>query len=284
MQLSSLSLEAFYTCAQVKTTIEAARRLHLTQSAVSQRLKRLEDELQCSLFVRRRDGLTLTDAGHRLLRYCEQHRAMEMETLGSLRSGERELAGLIRVAGFSSVLRSVIVPALAPFLRANPKIECQFRSYEVVDLPKALEESAADMIIMDSRLSKKGVVEHLLGKEEYVVVESSRWKTSEDFYLDHGPDDNATESFFRKQKRVPPFYRRGFMGDVYGILDGVEQGLGRAVMSKHLVTKKHRVKILRGYEKYEREVVLHFFEQNYYPKIQNAIVHELRTGCSRLLR
>ena len=44
----------------------AANALHLTQGAVSQQVKRLEEALGCSLFERDRRGLRLTRAGERL--------------------------------------------------------------------------------------------------------------------------------------------------------------------------------------------------------------------------
>ena len=58
------------------------------------------------------------------------------------------------------------------------------------------------------------------------------------------------------------------MGDVYGILDGVALGLGRAVMSKHLVEEDSRFKIIKTSKKYLRPIVLCFYKQAYYPAIQ----------------
>lgn len=52
--------------------LEAARQLHLTQSTVSARIRRLEDELGARLLVRNRAGASLTPAGRQFLDYAKR--------------------------------------------------------------------------------------------------------------------------------------------------------------------------------------------------------------------
>ena len=52
--------------------LAAARQLHLTQSTVSARIRRLEDELGTRLLVRNRAGASLTRAGRRFLGYAKR--------------------------------------------------------------------------------------------------------------------------------------------------------------------------------------------------------------------
>lgn len=52
--------------------IEAARQLHLTQSTVSARIQRLEQELNAPLFVRNRSGASLTAAGQHFLKHAKR--------------------------------------------------------------------------------------------------------------------------------------------------------------------------------------------------------------------
>lgn len=142
-------------------------------------------------------------------------------------------------------------------------------------MPDVLMSSKADMVIMDYEFVSSGVKKEILGYEEFVVIESRKHSTKEEVYLDHGPHDNATEAFFASQKNAPRFYRRSFMGDVYGIIDGVKAGLGKAVMSRHLVQAERDIKIVTGYSKYQRPITLHYFERPYYPKLFNMVLAEL---------
>ena len=57
-------LEYVIAIAEEKSLSKAAERLYLSQPALSQRLKKLEDELGTPLFLREKNGLSITDAGH----------------------------------------------------------------------------------------------------------------------------------------------------------------------------------------------------------------------------
>ena len=273
--MNSDQLSAFHEVSRLKSFTLAAEKLFVTQSALSQRISKLEKELDVTLFIRSPEGIELTESGYQLLRYCEQQNQLESEVLSNLQVGSNQLAGIIRIASFSSIMRSVIIPSLSTFLRNNKSVTCEFQTYEVVDLFDVLKSGKADLVILDYHLNKSGVVEHVIGKEEYVLIESIKHTDSPDVYLDHGPSDNATESFFLFQGEKNKKIRRTFMGDVYGIIDGVESGLGKAVMSRHLVEENSKIKILKSSKKYFRDVTLNYFEQPYYSKLQNMIVNEI---------
>ncbi len=275
MKLSHLGLTAFYECARTLNMTQAARQLGLTQSALSQRLAQLEEEVSTTLFIRDSKGLILTETGERMLRFSEMNAGLEEELLRDLKGKKGELAGNLRIAGFSSIMRSMIIPALAPLLRKHPAIHLSFLSYEMAELPQVLSSSRADYVITDYEMNKRGISQEILGYEEYVVIESSRLETPEDIYLDHGPEDNATEAFFSAQGKIPP-YRRSFMGDVYGIILGVEEGLGRAVMSRHLVEENRKVKILRGFKSYKRPITLHYYERPFETELSRRVRAELK--------
>lgn len=275
MNLPSHQIRAFIEVAKTKSFSKAADALSVTQSALSQRISNLEIDLETTLIIREPSGLTLTNAGELLLRYCQTAQSLEEEVLNQLKSTSSKLAGTFRIAGFSSIIRSIIIPSLAPFLRQNPDVVCEFKSFEVVELYDVLRSSKADVIILDYHLNKNGIVSQVMGQEEYVVIESADHPSPPDLYLDHGPLDNATESFFNFQATKPKAYRRSFMGDVYGIINGVEEGLGKAVMSKHLLKKNKKIKIQKNHKKYVRDVTLNYFEQPFYSSLHKEIVSQM---------
>lgn len=283
MKIASLQLEAFYETAQARSFSRAADHLGLTQSALSQRVAKLEDELEVTLFIRDPAGPLLTPAGEALLRHCQVTYSLEQEVLGQLKSSVGELRGVVRIAAYSSVLRSVIIPSLAEFLRAHPQVQCDFSSHEMSELPTVLRNAEADFIIMDSGLHKKGIAEHILGQEEFVAIESVKYRSPENLYLDHDADDTATETFFQHQAKAPKNFRRAFMGDVYGILNAAELGLGRAIMSRHLLKDNKQVRIIKGYKNLQREVTLHYFDQPYYSKLHQEIVKQLSKNVAHWL-
>ena len=70
MSLLSPRLIAFLAVAQCKTVHRAADKIHITQTAVTQRIRALEHSLKTTLFIRTRKGMNLTPEGEVLLRYC----------------------------------------------------------------------------------------------------------------------------------------------------------------------------------------------------------------------
>ncbi|PIR23110.1 MAG: hypothetical protein COV44_04530 [Deltaproteobacteria bacterium CG11_big_fil_rev_8_21_14_0_20_45_16] len=284
MSLNSLNLEAFKAASQTQSFSKAAKRLHLTQSALSQRIQKLEDEMGRAVFIRRPSGLVLTDAGERLLRYCQIKDSLETELLGELhQEAAGSPSGVVRIAAYSSVLRSVILPSLSNYFREHANVQLEFVPEKVTEIPKLLKRAEVDFGILDYRLNTPGIVEEIIGKETYVAIESTQFHSPTDIYLDLNPDDPATEKFFRHQKGRFPKYRRSYLGDVYGIIDGVSQGLGRAIMPKHLLSEKMPVRSIPGYRQLELEVCLHYYEQPYYSELQMAVIRELKKTAASFL-
>jgi DNA-binding transcriptional LysR family regulator len=276
MKINHLGLSAFYQCALKQNMTEASAALGVTQSALSQRIASLEDDLETTLFVREAKALRLTAQGQELLDYCHFHTSLEDEILSKFKGDQDDLAGIIRIGAYSSVSRSIVLPRIASLLRQNPKLLLDLNSYEVHELHGILKSNGADIIITDHHINQKGICEHVLGMEEYVVIQGAKYKSPEDIYFDHDVDDDVTEEFFSKQLHPPKSLRRAFMGDVYGIIDAVERGLGRAVISKHLIDGNKKVKILPNYKKVDNPIVICYLERPYYSKAFKDTLKVLR--------
>src|ERR1700761_4374005 len=72
MDFDPTLLRAFVAVKETGGFTRAAQRLHLTQSAVSHQIRRLEDQVGRALLLRTTRSLTLTEDGQDFLRYAEQ--------------------------------------------------------------------------------------------------------------------------------------------------------------------------------------------------------------------
>lgn len=91
------SLRAFVTVAREGSVSRAAARLHLTQPAVSLKLKHLQDELDLKLFLRKPQGLVLTPDGQALLPSAEKALAAMSAFEQNARALHNTLRGRIRL-------------------------------------------------------------------------------------------------------------------------------------------------------------------------------------------
>ena len=283
MRLSNLQLTAFMAVSATLNFTRAAESLGLTQSALSHRIRLLERDLGTVLLNRSSRGVELTDAGNRVLRFCHTSAILEDEILMDLGTDPRgPLKGVIRIAAHSSVLQPVVLPVLSPFLRSNPLVQCELMCIEAQDLPAVLKRGKAELVIMDRRLDWPNLTVHKLGQETYIAIGSVDETTREDVYLDLDSQDHVTEDFFTHQDN-PPSYRRSFLSNVFGIIAGVEHGLGRAVVSRHLVTNNPRIQVLPQYQPTTSPVVLHYYTQPSFTRLHTHIVDILCQNCSDIL-
>lgn len=284
--LPSGQLDAFVAIARELRFSRAAETLHLSQPALSVRIRQLEELLAVRLFLRGQDGVTLTEAGARLLRYCVAKEALEAEAREALGAGtDGTLGGTVRIAGFSSVVRSVVVPAIGEILRENPRLHVDVRCREMAELGQLLERAGADFVLLDRPLERPGVEHVLLGHEEWVVIESERHPPPPGVYLDHDVDDTTTLSFLRANRRSTRNIERRFFDEIYCIFDGVAVGAGRAVVSRHLFDARSYpgVRVVPGFKSVEAPVYLCHYAQPSYAAAHRAIREALVRGAPGVL-
>jgi DNA-binding transcriptional LysR family regulator len=284
MSLSSLHLDAFYAAAQTLNFSQAARELHITQSALSQRIKALEEDISLTLFVRMPRGVQLTEAGERLLRYCQARHSLEEELLLEISGNKHEgLGGHLRIAGYSSVVRSVVIPALRGLLSQYPHVQPHFQNAEIRELPDMLLTGNVDFIVTDTEFHRHDLECIPLGTEEYVLVQSAKNPSPHEVYLDHDPDDRISHQFLAHQGGEVPSYRRAFLDEIYAIIDAAAAGMGKAVVSRHLVNKNPKVEVVPGFKSMTVPVLLYHHKQPFYTELHKAVVAALGSECPPLL-
>src|SRR3569832_272219 len=127
-QLTAADLEVLLALARGGTLAEAAARLRADASTVFRGVQRVEKSLGQRLFERSRSGYLATDSMLEIARHAERIEG-ELEAARLAAAGsQRELAGRVRVTTTDSVLRGLVLPALAPFARDNPRLQLEVTS------------------------------------------------------------------------------------------------------------------------------------------------------------
>lgn len=190
--------------------IAASVRLHVTQTTVTARIGRLEEQLNCSLFVRNRSGAKLTPDGERFSQYAVQ----------LLQTWEKARLDLPLPAGHSQLLTVGAEMALwNPLLyrwasglrRALPETVLRVEAAMAETLIERLSQGILDVAILHRVEYMPGFqIEQLL--EEKLVLVCARGRREPYVYVDWGPE-------FRKQhdSSLPGMARAAFTLD-YGPL------------------------------------------------------------------
>lgn len=183
MKINSSQLEAFFAVAKQLNFTKAAESLNVTQSALSQRIAKLEDELGVTLFIRDRTSIRLTESGEQVLRYCQLNDSAESELLAKLKSTNEDLAGVLRIGGFSSINRSLVIPSLKKLMNKNPRLSLQLISRELKELSPLLKSAEVDYIFTTKKSDSPDIESLFLGYEENVLVKLKKSLDQEIYWI-----------------------------------------------------------------------------------------------------
>jgi LysR family transcriptional regulator for metE and metH len=172
--------------------VEAAERVHLTQSALSHQIKDLEERLDCSLFIRKTKPITFTAAGQRLLTLAD-------DILPMIRTAERDIA---RLAGGEAGRLNIciechscfdwLMPTIDHFRQNWPEVEMDLSTgFSFQPLP-ALARGDIDLVITSDPEPRNGIVYEPLFSYESLLGLSRQHRLVARKYIQ--PEDLADET------------------------------------------------------------------------------------------
>lgn len=138
-------LKYFVGVAEAGSISEASRRFYLSQSAISQQIKALEEELCTTLFVRSSHHLSLTDSGELLLPLARQVVADVNVCQERMADLNDMLCGQLTI-GLTFSLEPYVRPAIVRFLKAFPKVRLNILYKSIPELRELLYRHEVDMI------------------------------------------------------------------------------------------------------------------------------------------
>ncbi len=179
--------------------VEASERLHVTQSTVSARIQRLEEQLGAELFVRNKAGTTLTEAGRHFQRYATlltRAAAQARQEIGGVCGFRARLTVGARLALWEGNLLLRWLPLIAE-LAPDVAVQARLFGFEE-DLMETLIDGRTDIGVMYTPQSRPGLTVEPLFEERLVVVSTRDPPPSEpesDYvYVDWGPEFSAHHS------------------------------------------------------------------------------------------
>lgn len=145
--MQTKQLEYFIAVAEELSFTRAARRLYISQAALSMQVKALEKELDTRLLDRDRHHVALTTAGSTFLDYARDIVKRTDEAVRQARSARNASAGELRVGYVKGYERSGLSRMLANFHRHFPRVWVSLTRDGVAELYDALRTEKLDLVI-----------------------------------------------------------------------------------------------------------------------------------------
>ncbi len=148
--------KTFYYVAKYGSISKAADVLMYNQPNITRSIKKLENELGCTLFVRSNRGVTLTPEGEKLFSHVSS-------AVSHITSAEDELAaqkglehGTVTIGATEVALHCFLLPVLRKFKQKYPGIRIQVSNHSTPQAVAALKAGAVDIAVVTSPVGKTG--------------------------------------------------------------------------------------------------------------------------------
>ena len=148
----------------------AAKRVHLTQSALSHQIKALQSHYGLPVIQRRGQSIELTDAGKYLVALAGKVLEEIQETERDLAKISQQASGSLRIVLECHTCFDWLMPLMDEFRLHWPDVELDLVSGFHADPVKLLEEGGADVVIGSEHKRQRGIVHHPLFRFEILAV------------------------------------------------------------------------------------------------------------------
>ncbi|MEH6457656.1 MAG: LysR family transcriptional regulator [Cocleimonas sp.] len=284
--INPIWLRSFCTLVEVGHFTRTAENLNMTQSGVSQHVRKLEEHVGQPLLIRQGKKFTLTNTGDRL--YQEGHKLILSLTDIEKRVGlDSAYEGIVKVASPGS-LGLKLYPHLLELQKHYPKLVIEYHFAPNSDLEKMIAEHKVDIGLMTS-LSTMGEVSLKPIAEEVLLLVTPSGILKPDWdqlvelgFIDH-PDGayhagqllSANYSEFQNSNQ---FKRSGFSNQISLILEPVSMGLGFTVLPSHAVgafKACDKVKIHRLTNEVSETIYMGTHMNKFTPNRVNTVISEI---------
>ncbi|HVC90942.1 MAG TPA: LysR substrate-binding domain-containing protein [Acidobacteriaceae bacterium] len=172
--MENFRLKIFRIVAQHLNFSRAAEELFLTQPAITQQIKTLEEEYGIPLFDRTGGRITLTPAGKSLLTYAKRLKAISDEAYEVVASTGGQHAGKLALGASQTIGQYLLPNLVAAFLRENPRVELTAMSGNTDEVLAALAIRRIQLAMIEGPGLRKDVrIEPFMEDQMVLVVPAS---------------------------------------------------------------------------------------------------------------
>ena len=178
MQVSFDSYKVFYITAKNSSITKAAKELFVTQPTVTHCIQKLEEELECVLFIRGKKGVKLTPEGEALYKHisvaCEEICKAE-DDIKALKEYKK---GRLLLGASGTSLHYYVFPYLKKYKKKYPNIKIQIQNSNTGSTLNAIKEDKVDcgILVFPEKYSEEGIEIKTLKIFQDVAIAGNKYK------------------------------------------------------------------------------------------------------------
>lgn len=170
MNVTLRQLRAFVAVARSASFTEAARQLHVTQSALSSLIKELEHVLGMQVVYRSTRKVQLSDIGSEFLPLAERILQDLDEAFHAMHDLKALRSGVVRIAAPQLMACTLMPAVIAAFRNAYPSVQVRFSDCSVESVPSKVLSGEVDFAIGPEREVPEELSAHVLFEQPFVAV------------------------------------------------------------------------------------------------------------------
>ncbi len=254
--LENFRLVVFRAVAEHLSFRKAGEELYLTQPAVSQQIKALEEDLGVLLFDRSGTQARLTPAGNVLVKYARRSSEILVEAEHDVSAMAGSYAGLLSLAASTTIAQYVLPRILGDFCKLNPRIHPTLISGNTEHVVEAVQTQKVQLGFIEGPARSREVKSEPFLNDELVLIVPAAHEWSERDVVDPG-ELAAVPLLLRERgsgtRRIIELAleRHGIkktslrvameLDSTEAIKSAVEAGLGAGILSKWAIAKDMRL-------------------------------------------
>lgn len=257
--IENFRIRVFRAVAHHLNFSRAAEELLLTQPAVTQQIKALEDEFGVSLFDRGGGRITLTPGGAALLPFAEQMKTLTDDAIAAVASAYGEHAGELNIGASQTIGQYLLPTFVAAFLRTYPKIRVTARSGNTDQMLEAVVAGQVHIALIEGPEQRRDVhVEPFMEDHLVLVVPATHDWAGHEISLDELKSQPLLmREFGSGSRRIVEQALTGAglkikdltismeLDSTEGLLNAVEAGLGVTFVSRWAVRNQFALGTLK---------------------------------------
>lgn len=302
--INPVLLKSFCTLVELGHFTRTAERLHMTQSGVSQHIRKLEETLGQDLLIRQGKQFTLSKAGQALYQKGKQV-LLSLEELESSLQQDPEFEGEIKIMSPGSVgLR--LYPKLLSLQQAYPRLKIDYRFAPNDTIEACLNEAKLDIGLMSKLAPQETIKAKAVAQESLLLVTPSHietdacsqkrpaqgspsWSQLQRLGFIQHPDCAYQAALllganYPEFTHIDDFDKSGFSNQIGAILEPVSLGLGFTVLPAFAVeafTKQDAIKHQHLDHPISETIYLCSHRQQSQPKRVASLMDRIETWLSR---